>query len=297
VNCQEARDAIHPYTDGELDLVMTLDFEKHIKDCSECASVHRSLVALRSSIRDSGLYYRAPAGLERAIRLQIRQARPELACGELVESVEGARPELACGELVESVERARPESSRRARIAALGRSLSPGRWVAVAAAVAIVATTMWVALRGAGGRSDELLASEVTSAHIRSLMTEGHLWDVKSTDQHTVKPWFDGKVDFAPDVRDFKADGYFLEGGRLDYLTDRPVAALIYRHEKHYINLFIWPAAGKADQGTSMTTRQGYILVHWVQSGMNYWAVSDMSEQGLRQFTNLVRNPGSPTTK
>jgi len=265
VNCQEARDVIHPYTDGELDLVTTLDIEKHIRDCSECAKVHRSLLALRSSIHDSGLYYRAPVGLERQIRSQIRQARPE--------------------------------PSRRARIAAAGRSLSPGTWVAVAAALAIIATTMWVALRGTGGRSDELLASEVTSAHIRSLMAEDHLWDVKSTDQHTVKPWFDGKIDFAPNVGDFKADSYALEGGRLDYLADRPVAALVYRHAKHYINLFIWPAAGKEDQGESMTTRQGYILLYWVQSGMNYWAVSDMSEEGLRQFTSLVRNPGSPTTK
>jgi anti-sigma factor RsiW len=268
VNCQEAQDVIHAYTDGELDLVTTLDIEKHITDCSECAKVHRNLLTLRTSIRDSSLYYRAPAALERQIRLKISQASPE--------------------------------RSPRARIKAGGRNIViyPGRWVAVAAALAIVATTVWVALRGtggAGGRSDQLLASEVTSAHIRSLMTPEHLWDVKSSDQHTVKPWFDGKIDFAPNVRDFKADSYALEGGRLDYLADRPVAALVYRHEKHYINLFIWPAGTQADQGESLTTRQGYVLIHWVQSGMNYWAASDTSEEGLRRFTNLVRGVGSPS--
>ncbi len=264
MNCQQARDVIHPYTDGELDLVMTLDIERHIRDCRECARVHRNLLALRSSIRDSSLYYRAPAGLERAIRLQIRQAAPERS--------EGPRFKPA------------------------GRSLYAGRWVAVAAALAIVATTVWVALQGNGGRPDEL-ASEVTSAHIRSLMTPEHLWDIKSSDQHTVKPWFDGKIDFAPDVRDFKADSYALEGGRLDYLAGRSVAVLVYRHQKHYINLFIWPAAGKADEGASVTVRQGYLLIHWVQSGMNYWAASDMSEAGLRQFTNLVRNLSPPATR
>jgi len=184
---------------------------------------------------------------------------------------------------------------KQARAAAAGRGAGLSRWFAAAAAIAIVATTAWLALRSVGGRSNELLASEVTSAHVRSLMAE-HLWDVKSTDQHTVKPWFDGKVDFAPEVRDFKAESYALEGGRLDYLASRPVAALVYRHEKHYINLFIWPAAGQADQGESITTQQGYVLIHWIRSGMNYWAVSDMSESGLRHFASLVEKVDSPVS-
>jgi anti-sigma factor RsiW len=123
-----------------------------------------------------------------------------------------------------------------------------------------------------------------------------HLWDVKSTDQHTVKPWFDGKLDFAPDVRNFKDQSFALEGGRLDYLENRPVAALVYRHEKHYVNLFVWPAAGQADQGETITSHRGYSLIHWVNSGMNYWAISDMGEDSLRRFAGLVRDR-SATTK
>jgi anti-sigma factor RsiW len=258
VNCQEARNFIHAYSDGELDLVTTLEIEKHISDCSQCARINQGLSALRSSIRDSSPYYRAPAGLERRIRSQVKQARTQAA----------------------------------------RYSLRPARWLAAAAALAIVAAAVWVVLRGAPGRSDELLASEVASAHIRSLMAESvHLWDVKSTDQHTVKPWFDGKIDFAPDVRDFKADSYALEGGRLDYLAGRPVAALVYRHEKHYINLFIWPADGQGDQGEAVASRQGYLLAHWVRSGMNYWAVSDMSKESMQRFTSLVQSPASPTTR
>jgi anti-sigma factor RsiW len=257
VNCQEARNIIHAYSDGELDLATTLEIEKHVCDCRQCARINQGLNALRSSIRDSSLYYRAPTGLERRIRSQVKQARAQAA----------------------------------------GYSLRPGRWLAAAAALAIVAATVWVVLRGPG-RSDELLASEVTSAHIRSLMADSvHLWDVKSTDQHTVKPWFDGKIDFAPEVRDFKADSFALEGGRLDYLAGRPVAALVYRHEKHYINLFIWPADGQRDRGESVTSRQGYLLVHWVRSGMNFWAVSDMSKESMQRFTSLVQSPGSPATK
>jgi anti-sigma factor RsiW len=256
VNCQQACALIHAYSDGELDLVTTLDIEQHIRDCADCSIAHRNLVAIRSSIVGGSLYFRAPASLDRTIRSQVKQARA----------------------------------------AAAGRWAGAGPGLAAAAAIAVVAATLWLLLRSVGGRAEDLLASEVTSAHIRSLMAD-HLWDVKSTDQHTVKPWFDGKVDFAPQVRDFRADSYSLEGGRLDYLANRPVAALVYRHEKHYINLFIWPAPGQPDQDEVVSTHQGYLLIHWLQSGMNYWAVSDMSEIALRHLVNLVEHPDSPSTK
>ena len=124
-----------------------------------------------------------------------------------------------------------------------------------------------------------------------------HLWDVKSTDQYTVKPWFDGKLDFAPEVRDLSSESFALEGGRLDYLASRPVAALVYRYQKHYINLFIWPAAGQADQGEVFTSHQGYALVHWIRAGMNYWAVSDTSGENLRRFSSFLRSASHPATK
>jgi anti-sigma factor RsiW len=161
--------------------------------------------------------------------------------------------------------------------------------IAAAAAVVLLAATTWMSVLRMGNSSEVLLASEVTSAHVRSLMAD-HLWDVKSTDQHTVKPWFHGKLDFAPDVRDFSSSSFPLEGGRLEYISDRPVAALVYRHEKHYINLFTWPAPGEADSPEVATIRQGYPIVHWVHAGMNYWAVSDISAEGLRQFVSVVRS-------
>src|SRR5205823_5881016 len=125
--------------------------------------------------------------------------------------------------------------------------------------------------------------------HVRSLMA-AHLVDVESSDQHTVKPWFDGKLDFAPEVRDFRAESFPLAGGRLDYLEDRPVAALVYRHDKHYINLFIWPAPNEPDRSQTTRLQQGYQLIHWTRGQMNYWAVSDTSPQTLQRFADLVND-------
>jgi anti-sigma factor RsiW len=193
-----------------------------------------------------------------------------------------------------SLERAIRSQVAQARGKSNGWKIGLGAWIA-AAALAIIAIGVWVVMRGQVASPEKLLASEVTSAHVRSLMVE-HRLDVKSTDQHTVKPWFDGKIDFAPDVRDFKSESFALEGGRLDYLADRPVAALVYRHDKHYINLFIWPAPSQADRDFAVTTHQGYVLLHWVQSGMNYWAVSDTSEGAMRRFASLVHDRQPPAT-
>jgi anti-sigma factor RsiW len=119
--------------------------------------------------------------------------------------------------------------------------------------------------------------------HIRSLLAT-HLVDVASSDQHTVKPWFDGKIDFAPEVRDFAADGFPLVGGRLDYLDGKTVVALVYRRHKHPINLLISPVPGRGDTSPEALTRRGYNLVHWTQGEMSYWAVSDVNAAELGQF-------------
>jgi anti-sigma factor RsiW len=165
------------------------------------------------------------------------------------------------------------------------------RWGGFAAAFATVAAVSWnVAWMQARGGGDEvLLAREVESAHVRSLMTEGHLNDVISTDRHTVKPWFEGKLDFAPVVLDLAPSGYALIGGRLDYLDGRPVAALTYRHRLHVVNLFEWPAKAAGDTAPELVTHRGYALVHWRRQGLEYWAVSDIEPQDLLQFAGLLK--------
>ena len=129
------------------------------------------------------------------------------------------------------------------------------------------------------------LPDEIVAGHIRALQP-GHLMDVVSTDQHTVKPWFDGRIDFAPPVRDLKEAGFPLEGGRLDYLAGRPVAVLNYQRRQHIIDVFIWPESGTAEQ--TATSRSGYNMVRWTANGMAFWAVSDLDPKELAEFVVLL---------
>ena len=163
------------------------------------------------------------------------------------------------------------------------------RWGGMAAAFAATIIVTWnLALLQARGGEEDRIAREVESAHVRSLMVEGHLNDVASTDQHTVKPWFEGKLDFAPRVEDLAPSGFALIGGRLDYVDGRPVAALTYRHRLHVVNLFEWPAASAGDTEPSETSRKGYAIVHWRAGGLQYWAVSDIERKDLLQFARAL---------
>lgn len=160
-----------------------------------------------------------------------------------------------------------------------------------ALAFAVVATSSFT-LHLAAPSESERLREEIVSAHVRSLMAS-HLADVASSDQHTVKPWFDGKLDFSPPVVDLTAEGFPLVGGRLDYLNNRPVAALAYRHRQHSINLFVWPANGKQGGPTETASKQGYHLLRWTHAGMVYSAVSDLNPAELTRFKDLVSAHGA----
>src|ERR1044071_4178006 len=131
-------------------------------------------------------------------------------------------------------------------------------------------------------------ADEIVSAHVRSLMAS-HLTDVASSNQHTVKPWFSGKIDFSPLVHDLSAFNFPLIGGRLDYVANRSVAALVYQHQQHFINLFIWPSPGQRDSGPETLTKRGYNLIHWARGGMTYWTISDLNNRELTQFSQIIQ--------
>lgn len=179
----------------------------------------------------------------------------------------------------------------------IGRQIRPAsrsisrRWLTAAAALILTLSgvLLWTIISTRSpSRADDLLAQEIVSSHVRSLMLD-HLVDVPTSDQHTVKPWFNGKLDFAPEVKDLAAQGFPLVGGRLDYIDNRAVAALVYQRRKHSINLFIWPSPAATDQPAQHFSRQGYNVIHWTQSGTAYWAVSDVNSTDLSDFVQLVR--------
>ena len=251
MSCQETQGLIHGYVDGELDLVRSLEIEKHIETCEVCSRAYRTQQSLKKAFSAAPLRFNAPASLRTRIQSSLRKT-----------------------------EKAAP--ARRA-----ASWLATWSWAGAAAVVLLAAV-----LGGILGHlvrvpaTDQLVAQEIVSSHVRSLMAQ-HLADVPSSDQHTVKPWFNGKLDFSPPVKDLANEGFPLVGGRLDYLDNRPVAALVYQRAKHVINLFVWPST--ENSGDLTITRQGYHVIHWTNQGMTYWAVSDLNEKELEEFVGLVR--------
>ena len=247
MTCVPAKSLLESYLDDELDAAQRVQVPEHLASCSSCAGVHAQLLELRAGIRAHAPYYRAPAGLRERIQVSVRQA------------------------------------DRRADRPATGF----WRWMAIAAAILLAVSAAWnIALFPSRSSRVDLIARDVLSSHVRSLMG-AHLLDVPSSDQHTVKPWFNGKLDFSPDVRDFAAQGFPLIGGRIDYVSGRTVAALVYQRRKHIINVFTWPSA--ATDGSPELERNGYHVVHWNTNGMSWWAVSDLNAGELRQFEDLYR--------
>jgi anti-sigma factor RsiW len=247
----ENESLLHAYLDGELDLVRSMEFEKHLQSCHDCAGELRDQQSMRQSLRAANLYEPAPASLRDRVRAMLpAEIQPKPALIRRPSSVE---------------------------------------WLAVAAAILIaIFFGAKVVPNFYGQKQSDLLAQEIIASHIRSLQP-GHLYDVQSTDQHTVKPWFDGKLDFAPPVVNVADQGFPLIGGRLDYLGNRNVAALVYQRQKHLINVFVWPGDSKPATLPESQTIQGYNMVFWWHADMSFCAASDLNLAELHQFANLLQ--------
>jgi anti-sigma factor RsiW len=185
--------------------------------------------------------------------------------------------------LASSIEDALQDAAMPARPVRFWQGAGIGAATATLAAIAV-----GVAVQLAQPSPDDRLTDEVVASHVRSLLGS-HAVDVASSDQHTVKPWFNGRIDYAVPVPDFAAEGFPLAGGRVDYLDHRPVAALVYRHRLHAINVFVLPAGAAPAHDPVARMRQGFAIERWTQGGMDYWAVSDVDAPVLAQFRALFR--------
>ena len=235
--------------DGELDAANTAACEAHLGNCPGCQAEWARLLELRGRVRVAGVAYEAPAALRSRVEVALRAARSP---ATEVADTPWWRP-------------------RRGRIFP---------WAFSAALGAAVATLCLVLFVGPPVREidDELVAS-----HVRSLLA-AHLTDVETSDRHVVKPWFAGKVDFAPPVLELADQGFPLVGGRLDYIQERVVAAIVYRRRQHVINVFVWPAGNQAAPPQHAVHRDGYNLVAWRLGGLQFWAVSDVDAADLQQL-------------
>ncbi len=259
MGCNDAQELIHGYMDGELDLRSQLEIERHIEGCAACAAAYQVQQQVRSAIAHPALYCKAPAGLARQVDRALRRAD------------RAGRPAFS-----------RPPAPG-------PRPLLLWRFAGAAAALALAAAVVWMAVVLPRRSAEDLIARDVVASHVRSLMP-GHLTDVPSSDQHTVKPWFNGKLDFSPPVKDLAAEGFPLVGGRLDYLAQTPVAVAVYRRRQHYINLFLWPEGRGGGAKSGPQIRQGYNLIHSTRAGMNFWAVSDLNLGELEEFLKRAAN-------
>ena len=280
--CDDNARLLHGYLDGELDLVRSLEIEEHLKICPDCAQELWNQQTLRKAFRSSSLYDRAPAGLADRIRASIASET----AGDADAAGHEPAPASGAAENVPATKKASVVSMASKSLSSKGAAWG---WLAVAAAILMVFAMSWRIGPGLmRNANSNLLAEEIVSSHIRSLQPD-HLYDVKSTDQHTVKPWFNGKLDFSPPVRDLAEDGYPLVGGRLDYVDHRAVAALVYQRRQHLINVFIWPEAKGTEEALKMKSVQGYNMIPWEGGGMYQCAVSDLNKGELEQFTELLR--------
>jgi anti-sigma factor RsiW len=245
MTCDEAEVLLNALIDGELDAGHAREIEQHIAGCPRCGAAFAAYRKMSQSIAAADLRYTAPAALRRRI--------------------EDALPKAPAENVL-------PMPSRRSVL----RGFAFGSAVSAIAATGLFA----VVLRN---DDEQRIESEIVSAHLRSLQP-GHLTDVISTDQHTVKPWFNGKLDVAPPVIDLTGQGFALVGGRLDYVDARPIGSVVYKRRAHVINLFVAQTSNMEHRAAKVDTVQGFNIRRWSERGLNFWAISDIGADELNEF-------------
>jgi len=254
-SCPEWRVMLHGFVDGELDPRHASQFREHLATCQGCRAEMEEVQATRKIMNQDGVKWRPPE----ALRAQVLSM-------------------LAFEENV-----ATPRRQARPPVPGWRRALDLLRQWSLVPSIAALAASLFLFTMTPS--QTLVLQDEIMASHIRSMMAN-HLTDVLTSDQHTVKPWFNGKIDFSPPVTDLVKDGFPLVGGRVDYLGGRSVAALVYRRNGHVINLFIWPAS---ESSPTTAVHDGYNLEQWSDGGLVFWAISDVAPGELSRFKDVFR--------
>jgi len=286
MSCEQMKRQVDARLDGELSAAEAAAFDEHVAACEACRALLERRYEVSQVVRREAPRFEAPKELrEMLVKAGSSPLSPSVATGSPNSGDQGSLGRQFLGRGASPEVPSHPPH-------AVGRGLGRGQWLAMAASLAIVAVGSWtLATRRAEGA---LMSEVVLESHVRSLLGD-HLTDVTSTDQHTVKPWFNGKLDFSPPVYDFAGKGYPLLGGRLEYLGGKQVAALIYERRKHLINVFLWPTSTGNTSGPANGSMNGYHLHHWSRPDFTYWVVSDLGEVELRQFVGLLEGADSAT--
>jgi anti-sigma factor RsiW len=253
-NLEEHR-LLDAYMDGELSIERSLEFEHHLGECPSCPEELARRRALRSALRDRLEYHPAPLSLHRALRNELGRAGT-------------------------------------ASVAGVSAARHTPRWMRMAASLILVAGLSSALTYYGASPGGDVIPDEVFASHVRGIESNNRLVDIVSSDQHTVKPWLDAKLDFAAPVRDLAKDGFPLVGGRVDYIDGHTVAALVYQSRKHVITLFVWPSEGSA-KSIATSVRRGDSLVQWSDGTMTYWAISDVGGPELMDFAKRFQAAGT----
>ena len=252
ITCRTALSLVEPYIDGELDASQLVGIEQHLGECRSCAFIHARLNSLGTGLRALAPRCNAPPHL----RTQVLESLRRTAGRKQVWRGLPAWPRWAAG-----------------------------AWAMAATALLTVSIGWNVMQLRSGKNAGGAVAQEIVASHVRSLIGD-HLLDVPSTDQHNVKPWFNGKLDYSPNVKDLAASNFTLIGGRVDYIDHRPIAALVYKRRQHVINLFVWPSSSSLATPEAIS---GFNLDAWSDAGMNYCAISDLNQTELLEFADLYQ--------
>jgi anti-sigma factor RsiW len=259
MTCTESQKRIDPFLDNEVELATALEMQRHLEECAACEFFVADRLAVRRCLQTPELRFVPPADLRSRIHAQLQ--------------TEICPPSTHFNWL---------------------QRLQFPNWtlpiLAGAAAVLICwfGSATFPSQVGSSSGTHNTLSEQLVSNHLRSLVRD-HLFDVASSDQHTVKPWFAGKINFSPPVFDFSAQGFKLIGGRLDYVGDQEVAAVVFQHKKHYINLFVWPRNQSSPLPDTILQNEGFNLYGWDANGLTLWAVTDAEPEALKTFVELEK--------